>query len=538
MRRILGNASGMAVGTMLSRLTGVVRDIALIASIGTGVFADTYSVANSIPNIIYILVAGGAINAVFIPALVRHMSDDDDNGAAFIDRLFTVVGVVLVAITAMALACAAMLVRLYATSTWSASDFHVATVFALWCLPQIFFYGAYTLIAQVLNAREVFIAPMFAPIVNNIIVITTALVFLRESDHVAATASTPMRAIHLLGFGTTLGVAVQAVVLIPALRATGYRFHMRTDLRNAGLGKIGDLAIWTIAFVLTNQISFLVISRLTTYANVVAAETGTTATGFTSYQKAQLMMMLPHAVVTVSLITALLPRLSRHAASLNLSAMATDIATTARTLLSLIAPLAVLLIVSGPTLGMALYGHGNSGWDQGHAVGTIATLFAIGLPGYSLFYLVLRSYYAQEDTRTPFVLNLGFNIAHLCIGVTAFFTVPAPYRVSALAAAYSVAYLLTAWYSWTRLSRKLPDLPSMRSFLLRCATATALAGLLGTATHIWLVSQFGSRTMMLTVFDLAVTAGVTLGAYALGAQRLDVIARGSLRRFLTRTTRR
>ena len=538
MKRILGNASGMAVGTMLSRLTGVIRDIALITSIGTGVFADTYSVANSIPNIIYILVAGGAINAVFVPALVRHMADDADGGDAFIDRLFTIVGAVLIVITLLAVVSAGVLVRMYATSAWGAHDFHIATVFALWCLPQIFFYGAYTLIAQVLNARDVFIAPMFAPIMNNIIVIVTAWLFLSSSGHIATTSDTPMRAIHLLGMGTTLGVAVQAVILVPALRATGYRLRIRTDFRNSGLGKVGDLAMWTIAFVLTNQVSFLVISRLTTYANVVAAQTGGTAAGFTSYQKAQLMMMLPHAVVTVSLITALLPRLSRHAASLDTHAMATEIGTTARTLLSLIAPLAVLLVVAGPTLGMALYGHGNSGWDQGHAVGSIATLFALGLPAYSMFYLVLRSHYAQEDTRTPFFLNLGFNALHLSIGVTAFYLVRAPYRVGVLAAAYSVAYVVVALYSWRKLRASLPELASIHAFLGRCATATLAAGLVGASAHIGCIALLGSRTVTSTLLDLFVTSLATLGAYTLGALYLRVIDRGALRRFLTRTSQR
>ena len=206
MRRILGNASGMAVGTMLSRLTGIARDMALIASIGTGVFADTYSVANSIPNIIYILVAGGAINAVFVPALVRHMADDEDGGDAFIDRLFTVIGMALIGIAALAVVGAGLLVRLYATSSWSAQDFHVATVFAYWCLPQIFFYGAYTLISQVLNARDVFVAPMFAPIANNLVVIVTCLAFLSLSGHIANTSTTADTAINVLGAGTTLGV--------------------------------------------------------------------------------------------------------------------------------------------------------------------------------------------------------------------------------------------------------------------------------------------------------------------------------------------
>ena len=138
MRKLVGNTSGMALGTLISRLSGVVRDIVLVAAIGTGIFSDTYSVANSIPNIVYILIAGGAINAVFIPSLIRHMQDDDDSGKRFTDQLLSVISAILIVIVVVTMLGASLLVRLYSTSQWSIQDLHVATVFAWWCLPQIF----------------------------------------------------------------------------------------------------------------------------------------------------------------------------------------------------------------------------------------------------------------------------------------------------------------------------------------------------------------------------------------------------------------
>ena len=136
-----GQTSGMALGTLTSRITGIFRDIALVAAIGTAIFADTYSVANSLPNIIYILIAGGAINAVFIPALVRHMKDDEDNGQLFTDQLLSFIGLVLLIIVTLGVIFSASIVSLYATNSWSSQDFKIATMFAMWFIPQVFFYG-------------------------------------------------------------------------------------------------------------------------------------------------------------------------------------------------------------------------------------------------------------------------------------------------------------------------------------------------------------------------------------------------------------
>jgi putative peptidoglycan lipid II flippase len=211
----------MAAGTLASRITGVFRDIALVAAIGTGIFSDTYSVANSIPNIIYILIAGGAINAVFIPALVRHMEDDEDQGKQFTDQLLTLVGLVLLAIVILTVIIAGLIVHLYATRLWTPEEFDVATMFARWCLPQIFFYGIYTLASQILNSRNSFSLPMYAPIVNNVIVIATAAIFISLMSSVPTASSVTTAQINLLGFGTTLGVMAQALILIPALRKAG-----------------------------------------------------------------------------------------------------------------------------------------------------------------------------------------------------------------------------------------------------------------------------------------------------------------------------
>jgi len=511
----LGNTSGMALGTLLSRITGVVRDIALVAAIGTGVFSDTYSVANSLPNIIYILIAGGAINAVFIPALVRHMKEDLDNGKVFTDRLLTLVVTMLIAIVAIALSCTALIVHMYATNSWTGQDFHIAIVFALWCIPQILFYGIYTLESQILNARQVFKLPMFAPIANNLVVIISAIIFIALTHLTPTTQSVTSGQLTLLGAGTTFGVIVQAGILFPALRKSGYSFSLRFDFRNSGLGKLGDLAIWTIGFVFVNQISFLIIAKLTTYANVVAEQNAQVAVGFTSYQKGQLMMMLPHSIITVSIITALLPRLSDHSHSENLSAFGQELGIALRNVITYLIPCAAVLFFMGNQIGVILYGHGAASHDQGAAVGYIASMFAIGLPAFSIFYVLLRTYYAQENTKTPFMFNLGFNALHMGIGLTLFFTVSDKYKVPSLAVAYSIAYIVICWITWHRVTRRLPAVPvkQLVQLLTKVLVAVTVSGLLAwsLATHLFASKSTPDALKQIALFTVILAIGyVTL----------------------------
>ncbi|CAB4342220.1 MAG: murein biosynthesis integral membrane protein MurJ [Actinobacteria bacterium] len=532
-QRNFGNTSGMALGTLISRITGVVRDIVLVASIGTGIFSDTYSVANSLPNIIYILIAGGAINAVFIPVLVRRMNDDPDQGKAFSDRLITLVALVLGSVVIFSMALAPQITNLYTTSSWSQRDLYVASIFTLWCLPQIFFYGMYTLFSQVLNARNVFVAPMFAPIINNLIVIATSLTFLSLHQNQPTTTSVTNTQIGLLGFGTTLGVVVQAAILIPTLKRQGYSWRPRFDFRHTGLGQVGNLARWTIGFVFVNQISFLVLSNLATYANVITTNNNGISTGFTSYQKAQLMMMLPHSIITVSIITALLPRLSRQSHHHDLVRFGHEMANTARLVIGLIVPCAMLLFIAGPLLGQLMYGHGASSQGQGQAVGQIASMFALGLPAFSMFYLLLRSYYAQENTKTPFFLNLAFNIGHLAIGVSLFAAVDTRFKVAALGFGYSAAYTATALVTWKLVSRRFSEMTQARIpvHVFKSIAASAAAAAVSWAVHVTLSMVMKSASIPSLIIDLAVMGLVFVATYLIVAQNMRVISISDLRGF-------
>lgn len=523
LKNSFGQTSGMALGTLTSRITGVIRDIALVAAIGTAIFADTYSVANSIPNIIYILIAGGAINAVFIPALVRHMQDDEDGGQLFTDQLLSFVGLVLLVVVTLGVIFAGSLAQLYATNSWSVQDFKIATLFTMWFLPQVFFYGVYAIASQVLNARNIFVLPMFAPIINNLIVIFTSVIFLLISVRIPTTDSITTTQLNLLGFGTTLGVIAQALILLPALKKAGYSFNPKLNFRGSGLGKVADLAVWTIGFVIVNQVSFLVLSNLTTYANVLARNENLVANGFTSYQKAQLMMMLPHSIITVSIVTALLPRLSKFAHGKSDREFSEQLSDALRTVAVLIIPCAALLFLAGSRIGQFLYGYGASTAAQGQALGQVASMFAIGLPAFSLFYVFLRSYYAREDTKTPFFINAGFNILHLMLGTYLFIQVETEYKVAVLALAYSISYFAVWIFTWRRVAKVTPgfDSAAQAQHLIKVVVATFFsAGLAWYVTE--LVSGITNSNTLGVFIQLVTLALVFVSFYYFVARRMQI----------------
>ncbi|NBO46109.1 MAG: murein biosynthesis integral membrane protein MurJ, partial [Actinobacteria bacterium] len=223
----------MALGTLLSRATGIFREIAVIAAIGTAVFADTYSVGNSMPNVVYVLIVGGSLDAVFVPQIVRRMRSDADGGRAYIDKLLTATLTLLLALTALAVLAAPLIARLYGSADWSATDRSVAVLFTQYCLPQIVCYGLFEMLSQVLNARGKFGAPMFAPIINNVVVITTAIAFIAIAGTKLTTGTVTDTQVAFLGIGTTLGVAAQALVLLPMLRRTGHPWRLRFDWRGS-----------------------------------------------------------------------------------------------------------------------------------------------------------------------------------------------------------------------------------------------------------------------------------------------------------------
>jgi len=472
---LLRSSSVMAAGTMASRFTGLFKNVALIAAVGTGVFADTYSVANMLPTVLYTLFIGGAINAVFVPQLVRRMKDDEDDGVAYAHRLVTAVGLVLLVLSVLAVLLAPLIVRLY-SDNWNAQQLEVSTAFARLMLPQIFFYGLFTVLSQVLNTRGRFGAPMFAPIVNNVVVIASAVAFLWVAGVGVTTRTVTDGQIALLGVGTTLGTVLQAAVLVPVLRRTGFSFRPRFDLRGHGLGKAWSLARWTITLVLINQIGTLLVIRLATRANV---DDRTVQAGAAVYSNAFTVFMLPQSVITVSIVTALLPQLSRLAHEGQLGVVRERISWALRTTSTLLVPCAAVLIAFGAPIGVLLFGYGSATFEGAQQLGLTVAAFAIGLPAFSAYYTLLRGYYAMEDTRSPTFNAVLLNTVNVAIAYAAFPFVSPQWRIPALGLAYAISYWVALVPLWWRLRRRLHGLETylvVRTFVrVSVATLAALA---------------------------------------------------------------
>ncbi len=531
-RSMLRSSSVMAAGTITSRVTGLLKNTALAAAVGAGTLADTYTVANTLPTIVYILLIGGAINAVFIPQLVRHMGSDEDGGVAYAQRLFSAVVGVLALITVVAVIAAPWLVRLY-SSDWSAQDVEVATTFARLLLPQIFFYGVFALVSQVLNTRGTFGAPMFAPVVNNIVMIASALAFLVVVGTGSTTDSVTDAEIAILGVGTTLGAVAQTALLWPSLRRCGVRLRIRRDLRGSGLGAAWGLARWAIVLVAINQLGLLVVSRLATGVNA----TENADAGIAVYQNAFLIFMLPQSVITISLVTALLPSLSRHAAEGRLDVVRERIAWTLRTSGSLMVPATVAFVVLGVPIAVLLFNYGSMSLESARILGLTLSAFAIGLPAFSAYYILMRGFYALEDTRTPAfnaMIQVGVNI---CLAVLAVQLLPADRAIPGLGLAYALSYWVGLAAMAAQLRRRLGRLDGY--FILRTNVRVVLASVIAAIAMVAgstaAVSVVG-RAVDLTSSLVIVTAGLVAGAagYLLGVRIFRITEVSDVLALLTR----
>lgn len=530
-RSMLRSSSVMAVGTITSRITGLLKNTALLAAVGGGVFADTYSVANTLPTIVYVLLIGGAINAVFIPQLVRHMDADADQGTAYAQRLFSAVVLVLAVITVVAVAAAPWLVQLY-SSGWSARDVEVATAFARLLLPQVFFYGVFALVSQVLNTRGRFGAPMFAPVVNNVVIIASALAFLAVAGTGTTTRTVTDSEILLLGVGTTLGAVAQSLALWPSLRRCGVRLRLRSDLRGHGLGAAWALARWAIVLVLVNQLGTLVVLRLATGVNA----SGTADAGAAVYQMAFTIFMLPQSVITVSLVTALLPRLSKYAAAGDVERVRERIGWTLRTSGSLMVPAATAFIVLGVPIAVLLFRYGAMSLESARLLGLTLSAFAIGLPAFSAYYVLLRAFYALQDTRTPTFNAMVLNGVNVVLAVAAVTWVPTEYAVPGLGLAYALAYWVGLVTLAQQLRRRLGRLDAylvVRTHV-RVVLASVLAGA-GMVAGAYAAELVVGRAVDFTSSVVIVVAGLAVGGlgYLLGVRIFSITEVSDVLRLVT-----
>ncbi|WP_309136284.1 murein biosynthesis integral membrane protein MurJ [Nocardioides campestrisoli] len=486
-RSIARNSAVMAAGTLFSRISGYLRSALLVATLGSLLHADLFNVANTIPNALYILLAGGVFNAVLVPQLVRALKHDEDAGAAYTSRIITLAAIFLGAVSLLLVAAAPWIVDLYFDARLDdpamAAQRDSAIAFARFCLPQVFFYGMFVLVGQVLNARGTFGPMMWAPIANNVISIGMLVTYWfvygpAEGAEKVGPYSTGQEL--LLGLGSTAGIVVQLLVLLPYLKAAGFSYRPRFDFRGTGLGHTMKLAIWTILFVVVNQITFWQVTRLATSGTVGGGD----GTGPTVYANSMLITMVPHAIITVSLATAILPRLSAYAAEHDLAHLARTLSATMRSSLAIVVPFAALLPVLAPDLANAAYGWGAGAPDVDNYVLPIS-LFGIGLVFFTVHYFTLRGFYALEQTRTVFLIQCVLAAVNITAAVLLVGQASPRDTVPALVTAYGLAYVVGASVSFSVLRRRVGGLEVAR--LVRFGARLLLVVALSTAAA-WLAA--------------------------------------------------
>ena len=437
----LFRASGiMALGTIISRITGFIRGILIVAVLGTALLADTYNVANTMPNILYNLLVGGALTAIFIPQLVRSF-DHEDGGDGFASRLITTISIILFALVALGMFFAPALVRLYAPEFFTSGfevEKEIAIAFTRYCLPQIFFLGLFTMLGQVANARGSFAPLMWAPIANNIVGIALFGSFLVFSPAVTIDKISTLQ-VQILGWGTTLSVVVQALVLVPVIRKLGIKLRPQWGI--SGLGKSFGLAGWTLIYVLISQLGYLVTVNVATSAAVRSAQDGITrGVGYTPYTYAYFVMLLPYSIVTISIITAILPHISRLALEKKAAEVREQLIRAIKLVGVITIPSAVAFLLFGPLITSVIFV--GIPLEDSRYIGYVLSALSFGLVAFSINLILIRGFNAFEDTKTQVVSIFIINIVAVALSYVSLFIVRNQWVTVGLGIAFSVSYLV------------------------------------------------------------------------------------------------
>jgi putative peptidoglycan lipid II flippase len=502
----LGRASlVIGAGTIASRLTGLLRTVVLVAAIGavSSRAGDAFAVANQLPNNIYAIVSTGLLTAVVVPQIVRAAAHED-GGRAFISKLFTLGTVALGAVALIATVAAPWLVRLYA-SDFTSDQLALATAFAYWCLPQIFFYGLYALLGEILNARRVFGPYTWAPIVNNLVSIGGFLAFIAlfGGDRSTVGPWTPTMIAVLAGTATA-GIVVQTAVLLFFWRRAG--LHLRPDFRWRGIGlrHIARLAGWTFLMVLAGQIAGVV------QTNVLAGASGDAPAVFAS-QNAWLLFMLPYSIIVLSIGTPYFTQLSEHASAGRLDEVKADIVRSIRILgFFIVGSTAALAVAAVPASRIFTTDAAQAG-----EAAPVLLAYLVSLIPLSVLFVVQRTFYAYNDTRTPFFFTLLQCVLVVATALVAGGALPAAVVATGVALGQSVASIVQVIVATVLLHRRLGGIgtASWLGSLGRNVLAALPAA--GVGWGVFLLLGAGDGWM---------TQGQLLGALGAGVIGLTVLA--------------
>ncbi|HKN40408.1 MAG TPA: murein biosynthesis integral membrane protein MurJ [Acidimicrobiia bacterium] len=509
--RVVRSSVPVAVGTALSRLTGMARLAALAYALGFDRLADSYNLANTTPNIVYELLLGGVLSATLVPIFVEQREKGDDEATS---AVVSVVGLALVLLTGLGIIVAPAVVRLYTlrlSHATAAAQQQVATDLLRMFMPQMLFYGITAVATALLNARRRFAAPAVTPVFNNVLVtaIFLALPHLARSRLTLEGVQHDPGTLLLLGLGTTAGVAVMALPLLPAVRRAGIRLRPVFNFRHPAVRKVIRLSGWTAGYVATNQIALWI---------VLVLANGTKG-GISIYQGAYVFQQLPHGLVAVSLMTTITPELAETVSRGDFAGFRRNFALGLRLMTLVILPAAAgYVVLARPVVALLLQRGMLTPGEAGVTAACVA-LFALGLLPFSVYLYALRGFYALHDTRTPFVLNCWENLINVVVAVALY-----PwFGVQGLAFSFSIAYAVAAVMALRSLSRRTGglglDLKSRQVLVRTVVAALVMTG----AVRLTVVALPGQAPAIVEA-TVGVLVGVVVYGAALSAMRVREMA--------------
>lgn len=502
-----GHSAVMALGSLVSRITGFLRTVIIAAALGSTLVGNAYTTAQWFPGMVYELLLGGILTSVLVPVLVRARKADPDRGEAYTQRLVSLAALALGATTVLAVACAPLLAWVSRTESPG-----LVTTLSYLILPTIFFYGMAGVLTAVLNTRGHFAAPMWAPILNNLVVIGTFGLYLLIFGTTPLTPDEmgPAR-IALIGGGTLLGIVVQAAGLWPALRRVGFRYRWRGDFRALRLGELGRLGAWMFCYVAVNQVSVLVVMSLVNEGE---------GAGLLIFNNVFLLMMMAHGIVGVSIIMALMPRLSAASADRRYPDMIDDLAKGARMSVAVLAPIAVAYAVLALPIATTLFQFGVFDAAGSRATAPVLAMAGLALVPFTISQLVTFAFYALPDTKTPALVNVGVVAVRVLVQIGIFVLFAASFVAAGMMIGNGISYLVAAVAMGWLLRRRLGPLG------LRAVGASAgkvLVAAAGAALAAWLVVLLlpgGDQPSKLQALVQLLGGGAALSAVYLGLAML------------------
>lgn len=509
------NSAVMAIISVVSRGIGFVRNLMITAALGTAAIGDAYTSALFIPQTVYELLLGGILSSVLVPVLVRRRHVDSDRGEAYAQRLLSLAVLTLGVATLLAVLAAPLLTWIYAGGRGEAYG-DLVTALSRLLLPILFFSGLSALITAVLNTRGHFAAPMWSPILNNLVIIATAGLYIAlYGTRIVQPEQMSVGQILLVGGGTLLGIAAQATGLLMALRKVDFRWRWRFDFRALGLGELGRLGGWMFCYVGVNSIGFIVLLNLLNRVDDKSA-------GAIIYNNVFLLLMTAHGIIAVSIITALMPRMSAAAAAGRYQDLAADLTQGIRTVTAVLAPIAVCYAVLAEPIAFALFNYGAAQGRSG-TITPVLLVASLALVPFAISQLCTFAFYALADTRTPALINIPVVVLRLFLQVGVSFALSTSFLAAGMmignGVSYLVAAVISAWLLRARIGR-LGLTATVRNFskVLAAALGAALVGLL----VVRLLPDTANGNQVLAVIVVLVGGAVIGGTYVALAMALRI----------------